>query len=348
MTLRHRNPRQLLIGAFFTLLIAAVVYGMISPWLSYGVSDISTIYGRRRSRARTSVNGISVFAEMFSQRGHRVTTWRLLSPRLKRSHVIVWTPNSFELPTQKEIEYLETEWLGTGDYRLRTLIYVARDYEASVEYWRQHSLQTNGERFINSRRNLARAQSDHAYTRSLTGKELECEWLSIKNTQNFIPVTPTTGTWSSFVDSEASNITVAGIMKLPDAGAAANLQTELLLGSEETPLIFRLTKEYEWGEGQVIVVLNGSSILNLPLVNHENRKIAAKLIDECGDPTRVTFLESDPDGMRISNQDPKAYSGFEALTVWPMNSILIHLIVAGILFCVMIFPIFGRPRKTFR
>ena len=94
--------------------------------------DINTIYGRRRGTARTSLNGTSVLSDMFRQAGHKVTTWGRLSPRLERSQVIVWTPNSFELPTQKEIDYLEN-WL-TNDQG-RTLVYVARDYDAAIEYW---------------------------------------------------------------------------------------------------------------------------------------------------------------------------------------------------------------------
>jgi hypothetical protein len=69
------------------------------------------------------------------------------------------------------------------------------------------------------------------------------------------------------------------------------------------------------------------------------------LIEVCADPHRVTFLETGPQSPHISRQDPKAYSGFEALTVWTINSILLHLIVAGILYCLMVFPIFGRPRQ---
>ena len=92
---------------------------------------------------------------------------------------------------------------------------------------------------------------------------------------------------------------------------------------------------------------NGSTVLNLPLVEHQNREIAAKLIDECGDAIRrVTFLETGPGGMPpISTADPKAHSGFDALKIWPINSILMHLIIAGTLFCAWVFPIFGRPRK---
>lgn len=318
-------------------------FSMVAPWFARSGSDINTVYGRRTSRGLTSVNGTSVFANMFEQRGSRVTTWMQLSPRLQRSDVIVWTPNSFELPTTKEIEYLEDEWLGLDDGRFRTLIYIARDYDAAAEYWSSQANSSKGSQFLKTRSNLARAQSDHAYARSLTGKEMDCEWFSVQSNQRFVQVESGDGAWAGDINLDDANISVAGTLKMPEDKVGR--ESEILLSSDKTPLIVRVTDKYNWPDGQVIVVLNGASVLNLPLVNYENRKIAAKLIDECRDPVRVTFLESNPSGLRVSNQDPNSYSGFEALTVWPINVILLHLVVAGILFCTMVFPIFGRPRE---
>ena len=61
----------------------------------------------------------------------------------------------------------------------------------------------------------------------------------------------------------------------------------------------------EWfDESQLIVVANGSFLLNLPLVNHEHRKLAGKLIDAVGPPGQtVVFLESFAGGPPISD-DP--------------------------------------------
>ena len=342
MTGQKVAGRQWLAAAGVLLLVALTLYGVLLPWM-LGPSKLNTIYGQRKSRARSSVNGTSVFARIFQQRGARVTTWMQLSPRLQRSDAIVWVPNSFELPTDEQIKYLEEEWLGLDDQRFRTLIYVARDYDAAIEYWASQADGATGSNYIAARRQLARATADHAYARALTARTMECDWFSIEPNQRFTQVRPTAGTWATELDIRGARISVAGEMKLPEEEDGRTY--EVLLGSAETPLIARITDEHRWPNSQVIVVLNGASLLNLPLVEHANREIAARLIDECQDPYRVTFLESGPAGLRISNRDPNAYSGFEALTVWPINVILLHFVVAGILFCVMVFPIFGRPRK---
>ncbi len=298
--------------------------------------EINTTYGRRRGRSRPSVNGTSVLAEMFRQAGYKVTTWSRLSPRLKRSKVIIWTPNSFELPSGDEIDHLEN-WLAND--RNRTLVYVARDYDAAIEYWRLLAGQSEGQSFIDRRRQLARAQAEHALLRSYTGKALDCEWFSMDSLSGFIPVTPN-GPWAENIDSENTNIVVAGRLNFPKV---ENVQRSTMLGSDDGQLVVQVTSD-PWGDNsQLIIVINGSCLFNLPLINHEHRKIAGNLIDACGTAGRVTFLESGPSAIPISDKDPRAYTGFEAFTVWPISSILMHLTIAGILYCVMVYPIFGKP-----
>lgn len=340
---RKRTISELLIRLFFASMVLGLVVVVLAPLFRH-TGDVNTIYGRRRSQARTSVNGTSVLADMFSQAGCKVTTWHQFSPRLIRSEAIVWTPDSFELPSSEQIDFLESDWL-SADYRSRTLIYVGRDYNAAIDYWNSQVGQHDGEKQLKARKKLAESRSDHAYARSLTGTQTDSEWFNFRSTQVLRRVVPSEGPWAEFIDPAKADIHVAGKIDLAPAKEAQRLEQEVLLGSEETPLVVRLTNELDWPGSQVIIVINGFSIFNLPLVNHEHRKIAGQLIEACGNPNRVTFLETGPGGSRISRRDPKAYSGFEALTVWPINSILLHLIVAGILFCLMVFPIFGRPRN---
>jgi len=332
----------------WSVMLAVVVMVMLTAWFifrpfsSITAKDINIEYGARAGSGLRSVNGTSVFADMFKQRGPTVTTWSRLSPRLRRSDVIVWVPNSFEVPDGKTVDYFEEEWLSLNDRRFRTLIYVARDFDAAVEYWETQSKTTTGESYLESRSQAARMKSDHALGRSMTAVEMSNDWFSIESNQSFVETTASKGTWTKDFDKRIT-LPVAGKLEWPTPEEGRKY--EVLLGSRETPLVVRLEDEYDWS-GQVIIVLNGASVLNLPLVEHQNREIASKLIDECGDEIRrVTFLESGPGDMQISTADPKAYSGFDALKIWPINSILMHLIVAGTLFCAWVFPIFGRPRK---
>ena len=344
----------LILGGLVGMILLTVFLIAINPFGSITASDIRTEYGKRRGLALRSVNGTSVFSAMFGQRVRSVTTWSRLSPRLKRSDVIVWVPNSFELPNKKAVDFIENDWLGLDDRRRRTLIFVARDFDAGIDYWKQQSDAASGQSYIESRSQFARMQSDHALARSYTGVALKNEWFSIESNQSFVDATANRGRWLDDLEESLSQVTdanaeltypVAGSLDWPQPGKRQGRKYEVLLGSEETPLIVKITDKYGWPDGQIIVVLNGSSILNLPLVEPENRIVASKLIDECGSKVRrVTFLETGPGGVQVSRQDPKAYSGFDALKIWPINSILMHLIVAGILYCMMVFPIFGRPR----
>ncbi|HYW81605.1 MAG TPA: hypothetical protein VE890_18615, partial [Thermoguttaceae bacterium] len=83
--------------------------------------------------ASSSVNGTAVLGRMFEQAGHKVFSWRVLSPRLQdRADCIVWFPNDFDPPEQEVCDWLE-QWL--CDKPNRNLIYVGRDFDAASQYW---------------------------------------------------------------------------------------------------------------------------------------------------------------------------------------------------------------------
>jgi hypothetical protein len=90
------------------------------------------------------------------------------------------------------------------------------------------------------------------------------------------------------------------------------------------------------------VVTNGSFLLNLPLVNHEHRKLAGHLIRECDPGTKVAFLESEPGGPAVvdsaSQPSPPESTRRHAL-------LAAHWFVLGLVVCFCIYPIFGRPKS---
>ena len=118
-----------------------------------------------------------------------------------------------------------------------------------------------------------------------------------------------------------------------------------LLQSGEDVLVSEIT-EKRWGESKLIVVTNGSFLLNMPLVNREHRKLAGQLIAACGAPGKATFLESSRYGLQILDKEPDHHtpSGLELFTVWPLNAIILHLIALGVFYCFVRYPIFGRAR----
>ncbi|MCA9210665.1 MAG: DUF4350 domain-containing protein [Planctomycetales bacterium] len=119
---------------------------------------------------------------------------------------------------------------------------------------------------------------------------------------------------------------------------------EPLLYSRDATLVTRITESH-WDDSQLIVVTNGSFLLNMPLVNHENRKLAGKLVEACGDGKLAVFVESGPYGIAVYDEEPTAKypTGLEVFTVWPLAPIALHFAVLGIIVCFCMLPIFGRP-----
>ena len=91
-------------------------------------------YGRRLGDSKgTSVNGTAVLAAPLEQSGAKVRTARRLGRVIERADVIVWFPDQYEGPAEAVRERLE-EWLRSKDGR--TLIYVGREFDGLVAYWK--------------------------------------------------------------------------------------------------------------------------------------------------------------------------------------------------------------------
>ena len=87
--------------------------------------------------------------------------------------------------------------------------------------------------------------------------------------------------------------------------------------------------------------------MNLPLVNHEHRKIAGKLVEHLGPPSkRVVFLQSSAGGPAVRDTDiAQNPSGLALFGVWPLSGVLAHLALLGLVYAVARWPIFGVPKE---
>jgi hypothetical protein len=318
-----------------------------------------TAYGRRRGTdyAR-SVNGTAVLADLFKRAGHRVTTFGRFSPKLKSADVIVWFPSNFAAPTAEQCAFLE-EWLAEATED-RTVVYVGRDYDAAVDYWSRivadlpEKLMPENQTDEALRRQ-AEARAAAAADRAQLPAQEDARWFTLVRDAKPRRVNELAGPWAEGIDPQAANIRLEGRLAKPAGGAKPAddqdvLKFNPLLSSGNDPLIARVTKD-EWNtvgsKGQILVVANGSFLLNYPLVNHEHRKLAARLIEDCGSPGRVVFIEAGEDGPKVLDKEPASGipSPLDLLKVWPLNAILLHLVILGILLCLARSPIFGRPRE---
>ncbi len=349
MTFEPQNTLLKRLGSLLAAATLCAAYGC-------GPGDIDDTYGKRRGvDGGASVNGTGVLADMFKELGHKVTTKRFLSPRIRDYDVIVWAPDDFELPGDEYQEYFE-EWLNDGEGR--TLIYIGRDYDAAITYWEKVQ-PTPPEQAVEVARRLAKARANYDSERTAMPDGEDCRWFKacrdgakrhISGKQETPP--DIHGTWCQApkIDPSKIDIQLQGRLEVlsdpPEGESGGTLETEVILASGDDVLVWKITDD-DWSGGRIIVVANGSFLLNLPLVEKEHRKLAGKLIAECGSPTKVVFLESGPGGPLLLDHEPgENYpTGLEAFTVWPIGVILLHFVALGILYLFARLTIFGRPHE---
>jgi hypothetical protein len=344
-----QQPAWLLpaIGVGLALIVLAVGYALTATPSN---ESLPTNYGRRRgSGFAPSASGTAALAEMFKAAGYRVQTFTRLSPKLKEADVIVWAPDDFEPPGAKQREFLEN-WLYEGEGRV--VVYIGRDYDSASAYWNEVRPAAPAEDAAEVQRRLARAKADYAAARAKMPVKGYARWFTAKRDAPKKDIRTLQGPWANGIDAKKCEIVLAGRLDVPaqaDKGATdppLPAKFEPLLTSESDNLAFRV-EDAAFGDGQVIVVANGSWLLNYPLVNHEHRKLAARLVNECGSAGKVAFVESYAGGPQVLDKEPAddASSPLAFMDVWPLNAIIIHLTVLGIIFCLARSPIFGRPRE---
>ena len=297
---------------------------------------INKIYGQRGGLGSDSVNGTAVLANMFQQAGHHVSTTGRLTPRLmERADVIVWAPDNFAPPSAAVIQWFDDWWLDSPN---RLLIYIGRDYDAAPLYWRTVQAGAPAKQLPEIKRRLAKDQGEYMAERNAAASNASCDWFSVASRGTARTATTLSGDpqWLAGIDAKQLDIELRG--KFTPAADA-----EVVLASAGDVLVSRERKH----AGELILVANGSFLLNLPLVNREHRKLAGKLIAEAGANRRVVFLESGANGPPVLDEDPPDVprNGLEIFSVKPFSVILLHLAFLGMVFCAARFPIFGRPRE---
>ena len=173
-----------------------VAFACLFTALGCGTPDIDSSYGKRRGTpGAESVNGTAVLSAMFETAGHRVTTWRRLSPKLEQADTIVWVPDNFALPSLAERQFLEN-WLAKKPQR--TLVYVGRDYDASIPYWNRMQPLAPPSQVMEVVRRAAVAQALHDKRRSKgLPTKASCDWFVVEGGLPHRTVTELEGPWAT-------------------------------------------------------------------------------------------------------------------------------------------------------
>ncbi len=328
----------IIVVAFLVLLVAGAA---LRVYLFPSTESLATKYGRLRGDGyANSVNGTAVLARMFQDAGHKVTVATRLSPRVLDAEVMVWAPDDYTPPNDEVRNYF-LRWF---DYNAgQTLIYIGRDFDAAPQYWQDIHDVTEDLRVARVEREAAFAESGHLTARFQVEDAQDADWFVTDTRSPPVQVKKLAGDWAEGVDAAQTDISLDVRLSVPKAKPESPLEFESLLIGDGESLVTRITRKD--GKGEILVVQNGSFLLNYPLVRHEHRKLAGKLIEHCGSPGKVVFLESDATGLSIVEKDvPSQTYAFAVLKVWPINIIMLHAAMLGILYCFARYPIFGRPR----
>ena len=305
-------------------------------------TNVQTTYGRSRGQ---SINGTNALADLIRQRGHTVRAAVRYNEVLANwADVLVRFAPYPGPPSEEEAEWL-TGWLGSGPDR--KLVYVVRDYDTGPEFWTRMlaALPPSGMDTERSRIKTQQAQSRGWVTSLPQRAKQPAErdyWFATAPGEPVRPFQVTTcqtlsGAWSEGIDAQAAALPVH------DAIQADNNE-EVLLDSDGKKLVIRWTyREFaNSDEGQVLVLANGSFLLNAGLLNQARRPLALRVADWVGEePTHVAFVEG---SNVLSDDGPGTASPFHLLTVTPFNWIGAHLGAFGLLFALALAATLGRPR----
>lgn len=320
-------------------------------------TSLPTAYGKRTGQDAASVNGTKVLSEMFREAGYYVRSFRSISPSTLRHDVIIWFPDAFTGP-DAELRAAILEWFQQEEGR--TFVIVGRDFDASLQYWNEILPRVAPEKKLDTMRQRSKAIRDFDQLRDLRADSADYVWYETKRDVPRREPKTLTGPWAEGIDAAKTQIVLHSKIEPRSSEKIyekANEEDEellyqiddqeVLLGTAEEPIVIRYGSEYS--ENQVLLVNNGSFLLNLPLVNPEHRKLAGRLINQCDSvyaPDSVAFLETDAYVRILSADDStEGKTGWEWLERWPLNLVGLQLAWWLIVLCFALYPIFGRAKR---
>jgi hypothetical protein len=301
-----------------------------------GPMGVETTYGRSRG---ASVNGTGALVEMFRAEGHEVRVTSRLNEALAEwaDTVVRFAPYPGR-PDRAEAAWYE-EWL--ADDPGRRLIYVPRDFNAESEYWGQVLAQLPKDADPALRLRIERRKDSTANW----ADELPHPSKEPAPVEPWFDVAPAPGApinckrlegpWAVGVDPKDAALTRHQWLRAGEAD-------DILLTGDREPLAIALSGPADSDEPQVLVVANGSFLLNEPLVHRARRPLAGRVVRWAGaSPRRVAFVESRSPAGGSRSRPP---SLFAILWVEPFGWIAAHLGAFGLLASLAAAARLGRPR----
>ncbi len=282
-----------------------------------------------------SLNGTGAWAELLRRQGHQVRFSRRLTEELAGWADVIVRFAALPGPPDHEEAGWYVDWLASR--RGRDLIYVVRDYDAEAEYWdrvlAQFSPATDAllRAEAESRRDRARRWVDRLPEKAREPADTSY-WFAVDK-----PVgSPATckslgGLWGHDLDPAE--------VALPVHEPIAPGSDNVLLSGDGHPLVVEWHVE---NGGDVLVLANGSFLLNLPLAIPGRRPLAERTARWLGDePRRIALVSgSYPFGGPQGPPGLLEWISEDPTTRW----VALQLALFGLIACLARAPILGRPR----
>ncbi len=311
-------------------------------------TTVDTQYGRLTgAKYRNSLNGTRIFAEMLKSTNKKVDRYGRLTPKIDKYNTIVFFPSDRSAPNQETVDRLET-WLRDGWNR--TLIYVGRDFDAEIDYWKEMLDHPDESQKAHARRRLAQAMADQDQNRCSTSTAwtvttspypatLDCDWF----TSTQLSDRSATSLDGPLAKGVVDNLSHLPYRTLLTPNPKHLNTTRNLLTADGNNFAFSTSRD-DWYDGKLIVISNAAFLLNYSMINAQNRTMAGNLIDELPPGGDVLLLEAGSN-VEVSNTVYESHNRWAWITKPPLKYLIPQFLFWGLLFCFVFFPIFGRPRQ---
>lgn len=306
-----------------------------------GETEIDTTYGRVAGR---SVNGTGAFADLLKARGHEVRIARRLTDDLSdwAETIVRFLPD----PGPPEIDEANWyyNWQIMGDDR--RLILVCRDGDAALEYWDAALASLPDDAPEEQRERIELNQSKATGWGSgipyQSTEALDPDlWFAMDDdTGMTVTCSELEGSWAEGIDPKLAAI------PLRNAPESAYMTDELLLTGDDGRV---LAMELSWFEGDdssaVLVIANGSFLLNAAIVPKGRRPLTTRVADWAGaSPKRIAFVEGDS---LLEDDSPSMPTPWQVIRQVPELGVVAgHFMVLALVAALAHAVILGRPRSS--
>ena len=326
--------------------------------LAVGCSKLSTDYGKTSGNsAYTSINGYGTFREAIKNAGFSDREMNRLTDRLKKNtDLVVWAPQNTTPLNAEAVEWIDS-WLTQAN---RTLIYISPDSGSEVEFWTTTIALAPAEKRMEYRRRAATSQTQRRQNRFAARQPPSYDWFTISELSQPETIKGVVGPWApNDAKTLNTNTQVTGTIALPATPLEYEVSTALSPKDETTRVLLETNNSTayvakvtsnKWNGSQIFVISSGSLLSNFGLTQRPNQLLADKIIQAAASAKnsslRAGFLNNNGTPLIVSDASGAPVpSGMEFLTVWPISLLTMHGIFLGFVICLMLLPIFGRPRR---